>query len=183
MRSENGLAARSGRSAPTWLSVSLVLAAMTQPAFAQQRPPVSKTAPVSVPHPAPLAPSAVPVPDQLTALRMVWGIMAAVDQANRTGNYSVLRDLGSTGFQANNNPTTLAGVFGRIRTQQIDTSAALLVSPTWEIPPRMTSATVLRMRGTFPLRPAPIAFDLLFAWERGGWRLEGVAVQPLDAAR
>jgi hypothetical protein len=47
----------------------------------------------------------------------------------------------------------------------------------------MTSATVMRMRGTFPLRPTPIAFDMLFAWERGAWRVEGIAVQPLGGQR
>jgi hypothetical protein len=36
------------------------------------------------------------------------------------------------------------------------------------------------MRGTFPLRPQPIAFDLLFAWDRG-WRLDGIAVQAMPA--
>lgn len=106
--------------------------------------------------------------------------MAAVDHANRTGNYSVLRDLGSAGFQANNNPATLAAIFAALRTQRIDVAETLVVTPDWEISPRMESANVLRMRGTFPLRPQPIAFDLLFAWDRG-WRLDGVAVQAPPA--
>jgi hypothetical protein len=137
------------------------------------------------PAPVPAAPAAVPnvpVPDQRTGLKMLWGLMAAVDQANRTGNYSVLRDLGTPAFQANNNPANLAAIFAGLRERQIDLSDALIVSPQWEIPPRMVSPTVLRMRGTFPLRPQPIAFDLLFAWDRG-WRLEGVAVQAMPAAQ
>jgi hypothetical protein len=112
---------------------------------------------------------------------MVWSVMAAVDQANRTGNYSVLRDLGTLAFQANNNPANLAAIFGGLRGQQIDLTDTLLVTPSWEIAPRMVSPTVLRMRGTFPLRPQAIAFDLLFAWDRG-WRLDGVAVQAMPAA-
>ena len=129
------------------------------------------------PRAAAAAPSAAPVPDQLTALKMVWGLMAAVDQANRTGNYSVLRDLGTPGFQANNNPSSLGAIFANLRERGIDLSQTLIVIPNWEIPPRMVNATTLRMRGAFPLRPSPILFDLLFTWDRGDWRLNGIAVQ------
>ena len=138
----------------------------------------ARTAPVR-PAPPTVA-SAVAVPDQRSSLRMLWSIMAAVDHANRTGNYSVLRDLGSAGFQANNNPATLAAIFAALRTQEVDVAETLVVTPVWEISPRMVSANVLRMRGTFPLRPQPIAFDLLFAWDQG-WRLDGVAVQAMPA--
>jgi hypothetical protein len=157
------------------LTLALLIAAMpAAPASAQVRPRSAPARTVPVPN--------LPVPDQRTALKMLYGIMAAVDQANRTGNYSVLRDLGTPAFQANNNPAALAAIFAGLRGQQIDISDTLMMSPVWEISPRMTSPTVLRMRGTFALRPQPIAFDLLFAWDRG-WRLEGVAVQAMPAAR
>ena len=107
--------------------------------------------------------------------------MAAVDHANRSGNYSVLRDLGSPGFQANNNAASLAGVFAALRSQQVDLSETLIVQPTFDIA-KMNEPGVLRLRGSFPLRPAPILFDLLFQWRDGGWRLHGIAVvrgQPL----
>jgi len=165
-----------GRHAPARLLLSLLVAAPL-PALAQPRPAPPRAAQQQPQRPAP--PSAVPVPDELTALRMVWSTMAAVDHANRTGNYSVLRDMGSAGFQANNNPATLAGVFAGIRDRQVDLSNTLLVTPTWEIRPTMIHANILRMRGAFPLRPQPIAFDFLFLWDRGAWRLEGIAVQPL----
>ena len=162
-----------GRLAPALL----MLVALSGAASAQVRPPPPP------PRPAAPAPAAnLPVPDQGTSLKMLWSIMTAVDQANRTGNYSVLRDLGTPAFQANNNPANLAAIFSRLREQRIDLADTLLVIPTWEIAPRMVSPTVLRMRGTFPLRPQPIAFDLLFAWDRG-WRLDGVAVQAMPAVR
>ena len=154
----------------------LITACLAQAALGQAGRPAS---------PAPQSPAAaanIPMPDQLTSLRMVWSIMAAVDHANRTGNYSVLRDLGTPAFQANNNPANLAAIFARLRDQRVDLSDTLVVTPVWEIPPQMASPTVLRMRGMFPLRPQPIAFDLLFSWDRG-WRLEGIAVQAVAAAR
>ena len=119
----------------------------------------------------------VPTPDERTALKLLWSTMAAIDQANRTGNYSVLRDLGSTGFQSQNNPATLGEVFAEVRTRRLDLAETFLVTPVGEIAPRMIDPRTMRMRGRFPMRPTAIAFDLIFTWE-GGWRLHGVAVQP-----
>lgn len=154
----------------------LIAMALAQPASGQ--PPAQAP---SGQHAAAAAPN-LPVPDQRGALKMLWGIMAAVDQANRTGNYSVLRDLGTPGFQANNNPANLATIFAGLRQQQVDLSDALIVTPVWEISPRMVSPTALRMRGSFPLRPQAIGFDLVFIWA-DGWRLDGIAVQALPPVR
>lgn len=129
------------------------------------------------PGAAAVQPGAVPTPDERTSLKLLWSTMAAIDQANRTGNYSVLRDLASSGFQAQNNPAALGAVFAEVRGQQLDLAETFLVTPVWEIAPRMIDPRTMRMRGRFPMRPVAIAFDLVFTWE-GGWRLHGVAVQP-----
>ena len=117
----------------------------------------------------------VPVPDQHTALKMLWSMMAAVDHANRTGNYSVLRDMGSAVFQQNNNPADLATIFAALRERGVDLSDTLMVTPVWQVPPTMIAPTALRMRGTFPLRPLPIQFDMVFLWDRG-WRLDAISI-------
>lgn len=122
--------------------------------------------------------AAAPVPDQSTLSKLLWSTMAAVDQANKTGNYSVLRDLGSSGFQANNNAASLAAVFASIRAQRLDLSDTLLVAPSYEFPPAITQPGILRMRGRFPMRPTAVAFDLLYEWNQG-WRLHGVAILPV----
>ena len=105
--------------------------------------------------------------------------MAAVDHANVTGNYSVLRDLGAPSFQANNNAAALASVFQGIRNQRIDLGNVLLVSPNYEIPPTFVDGGLLRVRGIFPLRPTAIGFDLLFQSVGGRWALFGVSVAPI----
>ncbi len=135
------------------------------------------------PRPAQPQPVAArPLPDAIVLSKLLWGTMAAVDQANRTGNYSVLRDLGSGGFQASNSATSLAAVFAAIRSQQVDLSDTLIVAPVYEFPPAMIAPDLLRMRGSFPLRPTVISFDLIFQWDRG-WRLHGVAILPTAAAQ
>jgi hypothetical protein len=162
-----------GRIASARLVLLAIAAATAQPAAAQQPRPGQQ--PVRAPA------AQAQVPDQLTALKLVWGTMAAVDQANRTGNYSVLRDLGSAAFQAGSNPATLAGAFAQLRGQGIDLTDTLLVMPVWTVAPAV-SAGQLRMSGSFPIRTAPIVFDLAFVWDRG-WRIHGLAVRSGNAPR
>ncbi|MDQ3140006.1 MAG: hypothetical protein M3Q15_04710, partial [Pseudomonadota bacterium] len=134
------------------------------------------------PQNAPASAAAMAVPDQATLTKLLWSSMAAVDQANKTGNYSVLRDLGSQGFQTYNNAATLAATFADIRTRQIDLSDTLLVAPTYEFAPTMVGPGLLRMRGRFALRPTAIGFDFIYEWN-AGWRLHGVSIMPFDMPR
>jgi len=131
--------------------------------------------------PAP-APAAQPgAPDTTVVHKLVWSAMAAVDQANQTGNYSVLRDLGAPAFQANNSAATLAQVFAGIRGQGLDLGYTLALIPTFEFPPAIRPDGLLRIRGVFPLRPAAIGFDLLYQNVSGQWRIYGISVVPLVA--
>lgn len=129
-------------------------------------------------QPAAVAVAAPPI-DSQTVDKLVWSTLAAVDHGNLTGNYSVLRDLGAPGFQANNNAATLAGVFQGIRNQRVDLSNTLLLAPTYDFAPTIVQDGLLRARGRFPLRPTAIGFDLLYAYSAGRWQLFGVAVVPL----
>ena len=132
-------------------------------------------------QPRPVAPAAAGIPDALTVSKLVWSSLAALDHANQTGNYSVLRDLGAPSFQEANSDATLGGIFQAIRAQQIDLGNALVVTPTYDFPPAIVEGGLLRVRGSFPLRPAAIAFDLLFQNVAGRWRLFGIAVAPVVA--
>lgn len=129
------------------------------------------------PRPAPAVVAIAP-PDLQTVNKLVWSTIAAVDHGNVTGNYSVLRDLGAPGFQANNNAASLAGVFQAVRNQRIDLSNTLLLTPSYEFAPTIVDGGLLRVRGAFGLRPTAIRFDLLFANAGGRWLLFGIAVVP-----
>jgi hypothetical protein len=161
-----------------------MMAAAASPAPAQrrtqQRP--AEPAPVQAAPSAQPQPQSLPVPDQLTVAKLVWATMAAVDQGNRTGNYSVLRDLGSPTFQASANPATLAAAFANMRNRGLDLSDTFLSPPTYEFAPALVEARVLRARGTFNLRPIGIAFDLLFQWN-GSWQIHNIAIAPFDSTR
>jgi hypothetical protein len=120
-----------------------------------------------------------PVPDQLQMAKLLWTTMAAVDHANKSGNYSVLRDISSTAFQINNDPSKLAQAFSTIRNSRIDVSNTLLVPPSYSGAPQQLQSDVFRVQGVFNLRPVAIAFDIFFQWERGEWRLFGIDLRPL----
>ena len=81
-------------------------------------------------------PSVQPVPGSLELAKMIWSTMAAVDHANRSGNYSVLRDISAQGFQINNDPARLGEIFAGLRNARIDLSDSLLVAPTYLEAPR-----------------------------------------------
>ena len=122
--------------------------------------------------------SSLPVPSELELAKLVWSTMAMVDHANRSGNYSVLRDSSASGFQIQNDPARLAEIFAPIRAMRVDLSNALIVAPVYTGGPALLQADVFRVQGYFPLRPTPIFFDFYFQWEQGRWKLYGISVQP-----
>lgn len=122
--------------------------------------------------------SSQPVPSELELAKLVWSTMAMVDHANRSGNYSVLRDTSATGFQVQNDPARLAEIFAPIRALRIDLSNALIVEPKYTDGPRLLQADVFEIKGYFPLRPTAIFFDFYFQWEQGRWKLFGISIQP-----
>ena len=142
------------------------------PAQAQQQP-VAQPAPTVQPPP-----SVRPTPGQLELSKLLWSTIAAVDHANQSGNYSVLRDISAQTFQINFNPARLTEIFAGIRGLNIDLSNALLVPPTYYEAPQMISNDVFRVRGIFQLRPISIGFDVYYQWEQGRWKLFGIDLQP-----
>lgn len=155
------LAKLSARFDPVLLLALAVLSASVQPVRAQTaEPPVSSQ----------------PVPGGLELSKLIWTTMAAIDHANQSGNYSVLRDNAAPGFQILNNPARLAEIFAGLRTSRIDLSNTLLLAPSYSAPPAVVEKDVIRVQGAFGLRPTAITFDLFYQWVQGKWRLYGVSI-------
>jgi hypothetical protein len=157
---------------PARLFLACCLAVAASPLSAQAQ--TQAQAPAQAP-----AVNQVGVPDPIVVNRLIWSAMAAVDHANQTGNYSVLRELGAPSFQANNSAASLGGIFKVLRDQKLDVGHTLVVAPTLQFPPALGPNGLLRIRGSFPLRPAPIGFDLLYQNIAGQWRIFGIAVAPI----
>lgn len=120
-------------------------------------------------------------PDRFETARLVWTTLIAVDHANRTGNYSVLRDLGAPDFQRLNDAARLAGIFAGIRERDIGLGRVVLSAPVYAEPPAVLANGMYRVTGAFPGRPAGVAFDLLFQNVEGRWLLYGVSVGEAPA--
>jgi len=158
------------------LGVAIAAALPFAPAQAQQQPSAQPQPQLTPP------PSVRPTPSQLELSKLLWSTLAAVDHANQSGNYSVLRDISAQTFQVNFNPARLTEIFAGLRNLNIDLSNALLVPPTYYEAPQMISNDVFRVRGIFQLRPISIGFDVYYQWEQGRWKLFGIDLQPQQMA-
>jgi hypothetical protein len=125
----------------------------------------------------PTAPAiAVPQPEVLLVL--IRTAMSALDHANKTGNYSVLRELGGPGMQASSSGQ-LGHLFAALRNSGVDLSPALVVTPQLTETPAITPAGQLNLIGTFPTSPSQITFQIVYQPVAGQWRLFGLSVSVI----
>lgn len=113
---------------------------------------------------------------------MIRTTIVALNHANQTGNYSVLRDLGAPGFQAANTPARLAELFADLRNRNFDLAPVLFFDPKLVRPAAVQPNGLLRLSGFFPTAPQRVDFDLAFQLVGGSWRLFAIAVDTSPAA-
>lgn len=145
------------------------------------------TTPPPAPNAQPAKPQAAPEPPKLPvdlsqALYLIRSTLLTLNDANRSGNYSVLRDLSAPAFQARNSAADLAITFADLRQRRFDLFAVAVLAPTMTAPPQLDGNGLLRLTGFFPTRPLQINFDLLFQNVDGRWLLFGVSVATPQAA-
>lgn len=122
----------------------------------------------------PTAPAlAVPSPEGL--LLLVRTTTIAIDQANKTGNYSVLRSMGGPGLQAYS-VAQLAKIFTALRSNKIDLAPAAVATPELIEQPVISSEGLLTVAGSFPTRPMQIQFRFVYQADHGYWKPFGVSV-------
>jgi hypothetical protein len=130
------------------------------------------------PKAAPTEAQAAPKPAQIDrngVLILVRSALLALDQANKTGNYTVLRDLGAPGFQVNT-AAHLSEIFAKQRNDNLDLSGVVVIDPQLSLLPQIEANGMMRMAGFFPSVPSQVNFELAFAPVNGQWRLFGISV-------
>lgn len=135
-----------------WLSIAALCAGLLSPATLRQ-----------------VAAAELPPPAVLLAL--LRGTMSALNQANVTGNYSVLRDLSAPTFREANSNALLADRFRMWRDRKLDFAAVLLLDAQLSRPPAIDPEGALRLSGYFPTAPLRVAFDLVYQPVGGNWRI------------
>ncbi len=113
--------------------------------------------------------------DRNGVLVLVRSALLALDQANKTGNYTVLRDLGAPGFQVNT-AARLGEIFAKLRNDNLDLSGVAVIDPQLSLLPQIEANGLMRMAGFFPSVPSQVNFELAFAPVNGQWRLFGISV-------
>lgn len=134
----------------------------TVPAAAQQK------APTAAPKPAQI--------DRNGVLILIRSTLLALNQANETGNYTVLRDLAAPGFRDANTAARLGEIFASQRASKLDLSGVAVLDPQLTLLPQIEANGLLHMAGFFPSVPTQVNFELLFAPVEGRWRVFGVSV-------
>jgi hypothetical protein len=132
-------------------------------------------------------PAATPVQPSLPvaleqALYLIRSTLLTLNDANRTGNYTVLRDLAAPDFQARNTAADLALNFLDLRRRNFDLYGAALLAPQFTDAPALDQRGMLRLAGYIPTRPQQIKFDLVFQVAAGQWRLFGISIATPEVA-
>ena len=153
------------------LLVAGVVATEAQQPQARRHPPAQQTQPSGKPANI----------DRNGVLMPVRSVILALDQPNKTGNYTVLRDLGAPGFQVNT-AAKLAEIFASQRNDKLDLSGVAVIDPQLTVLPEIQPNGLMRMAEFFPSVPSQVNFDLLFAPVDGQWRLFGISVKVGSSA-
>jgi hypothetical protein len=116
------------------------------------------------------------VPDNLKITILIKNTLIALNNANLTGNYSVLRDLAAPGFAQANNPAQLAQIFQKLRELKIDLAPTVLFKPVLTKQPFIAKNGLLLMDGYFATKPEQVNFEFAFRMVGSNWRLFGLRV-------
>jgi hypothetical protein len=102
--------------------------------------------------------------------------LLTLNDANRSGNCTVLRDIAAPSFRDRNSVADLAAVFAEPRRARLDLSMAALLLPEFDSSPALDADRRLRLKGSYATEPNRIAFEQVFEAVDGQWRLYGLSI-------
>jgi hypothetical protein len=150
---------------------------------ARTAPAAPKAAPPAAATPAAAATQQVAMPDADKIVLLLRSTLLTLNDALQTGNYTVLRDMGASGFRAANTAAKLTQIFAPLAAQAVDLTAAAVLAPQLtEMPTIDPQRQMLRLKGFFPGQPQQINFEVLYEPVAGHWRLFGISVAMTQAA-
>lgn len=123
------------------------------------------------------------VPSAENTVILIRSTLLSVNDALRTGNYTVLRDLAAPSFRDRNTAGRLYQIFSNLASKGIDLSATATMVPKLARAPSIDAKKRLHISGHFPGQPAQLNFELMFEAVSGRWRLFGISVGEVQAMR
>lgn len=159
------------------------------PAWSQAKDKAAPTAPAAAPAKkaepeAKAAPQPqIVMPDADKILLLVRTTLLTLNDAIRTGNYSVLREVASPGFGVANSSGGLAHSFAGLASRGIEMSAVAVMAPTLTDAPTLDPNTkLLRLKGLFPAADGGhLKFELVYQPVVGHWRVLAIGLEAAPA--
>lgn len=161
---QNGLPAR--RPVSRFAAALAIVSVLSGEAAAQvprQAPPVQPVAP-------PPAQAQVVAPDYEGLLILIANTIIALNQANLTDNYTVLRELGSPDFQKINTARRLGEIFADMRARKLNFAPIVMFQPKFVRQPEIDPRGFIRTTGFYETSPLQVHFDLVFQSVASSWR-------------
>jgi hypothetical protein len=137
----------------------------------------------SKPAPAPQQQGQQMQIETVQLVAMIKTNIMALQLANQTGNYSVLRDLGTPVFREKFDQAALTRIFANMRQRGVNLTPVLFLPPNLSKQPELTGGNVLHLTGHFATQPAQIVFDMQLMQIDSVWRIEGLAVDAVEQAQ
>lgn len=119
--------------------------------------------------------------DKNGLLLLVREVLFALDLSNKSGNYTILREISAPGFAAANDAARLSQLFRNLREKNADLSGVLVYEPQLTIMPEVTKEGLMRFAGFFPSASNQIKFEMIFAPVDGQWKIFGLAADIVPA--
>jgi hypothetical protein len=113
--------------------------------------------------------------DKNGLLILIRSTLIALDLSNKSGNYTILREISAPSFAAVNDAARLSALFRSQRERNLDLSGILVYEPQLTVMPEITKEGLLRFAGVFPSPTSQIKFEMLFTPVNGQWKLFGLA--------
>lgn len=131
-----------------------------------------------------LAQSAQPagVPDANGVVMLIRTTLSALNDANRTGNYTVFRDLGAPSFRQSNSAAKLSEIFATLRKKNLNLAPVTIIAPKLAQPGSITKQGMLYLKGVFATRPLNVNFELLYQRVGNNWRIFSIGVDTPPVA-
>ncbi len=170
-----------------WMPAAILVVACSSVAVGQGwqsqtvHPPAAKSKAVA-PKPAATRVASAPLPAskgqsmQVQVQYLVRTSLLALNDANRSGNYTVLRDVAAPSFREKNSAADLALIFAEMRRARLDLSMAAILAPELDEQPSIDGERRLRLKGHFATEPNRVVFDLIYEPVGGQWLLNGISI-------
>ena len=116
------------------------------------------------------------VPNDAVLEVLVKSSMLTFNDANLTGNYTVLNAVGSKAFREQLPPEKLKAGFKEFAEKQIDLSPAILSKPVWTKPASINKDGLLTVEGHMDTAKFRVTYSFDYIMSDGDWKLIGLKV-------